>query len=151
MRYRQNNFILLRSRRRDTMRHPSHSISHYTSAFLLCLCSMADNIDQQLNALKTATEMGWMTKEDAKREFQRLYSLMGAGTGGGASPSASTGASPSSALQQAAASRQATTGSLKLQPAIVGSIIPSLPGREVPREILYYQARYMATSTYTST
>ena len=79
---------------------------------------MADNINQQLNALKTATEMGWMTKEEAKKEFQRLYSLMGAGTGGGASPSASTGASPSSALQQAAASRQATTGSLKLQPAI---------------------------------
>ena len=95
---------------------------------------MADNINQQLNALKTATEMGWMTKEDAKREFQRLYSLMGAGTGGGASPSASTGASPSSALQQAAASRQATTGSLKLQPAIGSNSFATAAGSSQKRK-----------------
>ena len=79
---------------------------------------MADSIQQQLKALATATEMGWMTKEDAGKEFKRLYALLGAGTGGGGA-SASTGASPpSSSLQQAAADKQTRTGSLKLQPAV---------------------------------
>ena len=77
---------------------------------------MADGIQQQLKALATATEMGWMTKEDAGKEFKRLYALLGAGTGGGGA-SASTGSSPSASLQQAAADKQTTTGALKLQPA----------------------------------
>ena len=79
---------------------------------------MADGIQAQLKALATATEMGWMTKEDAGKEFKRLYALLGAGTGGGGA-SASTGASPPSfSLQQAAADKQTRTGSLKMQPAI---------------------------------
>ena len=53
---------------------------------------MADNIQQQLKALATATEMGWMNKEDAGKEFKLLYALLGAGTGGGGA-SASTGGS----------------------------------------------------------
>ena len=77
---------------------------------------MADGIQQQLKALATATEHGWMTKEDAGKEFKRLYALLGAGTGGGGA-SASTGSSPSASLQQAAADKQTTTGALKLQPA----------------------------------
>ena len=63
---------------------------------------MADNIQQQLKALATATEHNWMTKEEAGKEFKRLYALLGAGTGGGGA-SASTGASPSFSLRQAAA------------------------------------------------
>ena len=65
---------------------------------------MADNIQQQLKALATATEHNWMTKEEAGKEFKRLYALLGAGTGGGV-PSSSTGgtAPPASSLQQAAA------------------------------------------------
>ena len=77
---------------------------------------MADSIQQQLKALGTATEHGWMAKEEAGKEFKRLYALLGAGTGGGGA-SASTGSSPSASLQQAAADKQTTTGSLKLQPA----------------------------------
>ena len=75
---------------------------------------MADSIQQQLKALATATEMGWMTKDEAGKEFKRLYALLGAGTGGGGA-SASTGSSPSASLQQAAADKQTTTGSLKMQ------------------------------------
>jgi len=79
---------------------------------------MADGIQQQLKALATATEMGWMTKDEAGKEFKRLYALLGAGTGGGGA-SASTGATPpSSSLQQAAADKQTRTGSLKLEPAV---------------------------------
>ena len=78
---------------------------------------MADGIQAQLKALATATEMGWMTKEDAGKEFKRLYALLGAGTGGGGA-SASTGSSPSTSLQQAAADRQTTTGSFKMQAAV---------------------------------
>ena len=78
---------------------------------------MADGIQQQLKALATATEMGWMTKEDAGKEFKRLYALLGAGTGGGGPP-ASTGSSPSTSLQQAAADKQTTAGSLKMQAAV---------------------------------
>ena len=78
---------------------------------------MADGIQQQLKALATATEMGWMTKDEAGKEFKRLYALLGAGTGGGGA-SASTGSSPSASLQQAAADKQTRTGSLKLEPAV---------------------------------
>ena len=69
---------------------------------------MADNIQQQLKALATATEHNWMTKEEAGKEFKRLYALLGAGTGGGGA-SASTGASPSFSLQQAAVDKQTPT------------------------------------------
>ena len=78
---------------------------------------MADNIQQQLKALATATEQNWMTKEEAGEEFKRLYALLGAGTGGGGA-SASTGASPSFSLRQTAADKQTTTGSIKMQPAV---------------------------------
>ena len=58
-----------------------------------------------------------MTKEEAGKEFKRLYALLGAGTGGGGA-SASTGASPSFSLRQAAVDKQTTTGSIKMQPAV---------------------------------
>ena len=55
---------------------------------------MADNIQQQLKALATATEMGWMNKEDAGKEFKRLYAAARSAGGAGAAHSVWPHSSP---------------------------------------------------------
>ena len=104
---------------------------------------MADSIQQQLKALATATEMGWMTKEDAGKEFKRLYALLGAGTGGGGA-SASTGSSPSASLQQAAADKQTRTGSLKLQPAVGSNAFSKAVGSSQNKKHPYHKPKWDA-------